>query len=253
MTRTTPPLTSDSTNAIGMPLVGFGTYQMSVEQAEQSVAEALKVGFRHIDSAQGYNNEVGTGNALKASGIPREELFVTTKLFPGYSAWGAPEKTFEDTIASCEQSLKELQLDYVDLYLIHLPSASTRLEQYKSLVELQKMGKVRHIGVSNYDVRHLQELEAANLPTPAVNQVEFHPLCAQAKLTPYMLERKILPVAYSSLATMSDWRAKQCQGGDTKADEKGAAQALQQELCQKLSVNEAQLLLRWGCNVAMPF
>ncbi len=100
-----------------MPLVGFGTYQLSTEQAESCVKEALNAGFRHIDSAEGYNNEVGAGKGIKAAGVSRDEIFVTTKLFPGFQQWGAPEKTYEQTIETLKNQLLQLQLDYVDLYL----------------------------------------------------------------------------------------------------------------------------------------
>jgi len=239
-------ITSLSKNNIGMPLVGFGTYQMTPDVAEKSVAEALKVGFRHIDSAEGYNNEEGTGRALKACGIPREELFVVSKLFPGYSGWGVPDKSYEQTKESFRKSLKELQLDYLDLYMIHMPAASTRVDQYRALVDLKKEGLVKHIGVSNYDERHLEEIENAGLPTPECNQVEFHPLCAQAKLNPIMEKKGICPVAYSSLATMSSWRTKEGQGGEHKADTKSEAQAVQKEMSERLGIPEGKILLRWG-------
>ena len=148
-------LTATSKNSLGMPLVGFGTYQLSTEQAEEAVALALQAGFRHIDSAEGYHNEEGTGKALAACGIPREEIFVTTKVFPGYTGWGMPEKGYEETLEACGKSLNALQLDYIDLYLIHVPS-SLRLEQWRALVELKKQGKVKHIGVSNFDTPLLQ-------------------------------------------------------------------------------------------------
>jgi len=239
-------ITALTRNKIGMPLVGFGTYQMKADQAEKAVAEALRVGFRHIDSAEGYHNEEGTGKALAASGVPREELFVVSKLWPGYQAWGMPEKTYDQTIESFKKSLKDLQLEYLDLYLIHVPAASTRIDQYRALVDLKKQGLVKHIGVSNYDERHLKEIEDAGLPTPECNQVEFHPLCAQAKLNPVMEAKGIVPVAYSSLATLSSWRTKEGQGGEHKADTKTEAIAVQKEMSERLGVPEGKILLRWG-------
>jgi len=243
---TATKITALSRNEIGMPLIGFGTYQMKPDDAERSVTEALKVGFRHIDSAEGYNNEEGTGRALKACNIPRKELFVGSKLMPGYSAWGMPEKDYDQTVASFHKSLAALQLDYLDLYMIHMPASSTRIDQYRALVDLQKKGLVKHIGVSNYDKRHLKELEDAGLPTPACNQVEFHPLCAQTKLNPIMEEKNIAPVAYSSLATLSSWRTKEGQGGENKADTKIEAQTVQTEISERLGIPEGKILLRWG-------
>lgn len=245
MASTTAALTALSRNKIGMPLVGFGTYQMKPDEAEKSVAEALKVGFRHIDSAEGYNNEEGTGRALKASGIPREELFVTSKLFPGYAGWGVPIKTYDQTMESFQKTLSDLQLEYLDLYLIHMPSDAS-VDQYRALVELKKQGLVKHIGVSNYGDTRLKELEDAGLPTPEANQVEFHPICAQAKLNPIMEQKGIVPIAYSSLATLSSWRTKEGQGGEVKADTKAEAQKVQKEISERLGVPEGKVLLRWG-------
>ena len=125
-------LTKESVNEIEMPLVGFGTYQLSTEEAEASVTEALKAGYRHIDSAEGYNNEAGTGRALRVSGLSRDDFFVTTKLFPGNKLWGAPEKTYAQTIETLKKQLIDLQLDHVDLYLIHAPLAELRLEQWSA-------------------------------------------------------------------------------------------------------------------------
>ncbi len=239
-------ITKTTRNTIGMPLVGFGTYQLSVEQAEACVKEALIAGYRHIDSAEGYSNEEGTGNGIQASGVSRDDIFVTTKLFPGYKGWGSPEKTYEQTIETLKNQLKQLKLDYVDLYLIHAPLAELRLEQWKAFVELKKSGLTRHIGVANYNEERIKEILDAGLAKPEANQIEFHPICAQKSLTKYMKENAIAPIAYSSLAPLSTWRAEEGQGGEVLAEIKIKCQVLIKEIALKLKVSEAQLLLRWG-------
>jgi 2,5-diketo-D-gluconate reductase A len=239
-------LSQSTRNGIDMPLVGFGTYQLSIDQAEFCVTEALNAGFRHIDSAEGYNNEEGTGNGIKAAGVSRDDIFVTTKLFPGYKQWGAPEKTYEQTIETLKNQLKQLQLDYVDLYLIHAPLSELRLEQWSACVELRRAGLTRHIGVSNYNEERLQEIVDAGLATPEANQVEFHPMCARIDLTRYMKEHSIAPIAYSSLAPLSTWRAEEGQGGEVLAEIKEECQLVTHEIATKLKVSEAKLLLRWG-------
>jgi 2,5-diketo-D-gluconate reductase A len=239
-------ISKSTRSGIGMPLVGFGTYQLSVDQAEFCVNEALKAGFKHIDSAEGYNNEEGTGKGIKAAGIPRDDIFVTTKLFPGYKPWAAPEKTYKQTIETLKNQLRQLQLDYVDLYLIHAPLSELRLEQWNALVELKKSGLTRHIGVSNYNEEKLREIFDADLPKPEANQVEFHPICAQTDLTRYMKENSIAPIAYSSLAPLSTWRAEEGQGGEVLAEIKEECQLVTNEIAAKLEVSEAKLLLRWG-------
>lgn len=239
-------LLKNSRNCIEMPLVGFGTYQLSTSQAEICVAEALKAGFRHIDSAEGYNNEEGTGKGIKAAGVSRDDIFVTTKLFPGYKQWGAPEKTYEQTIETMKNQLKQLQLDYVDLYLIHAPLSELRLEQWNAIVELKKLGLTRHIGVSNYNEESLKEILDADLAKPEANQVEYHPICARIDLTRYMEENSIAPIAYSSLAPLSTWRVEEGQGGEVLAEIKKESQLVTNEIATKLKVSEAKLLLRWG-------
>jgi 2,5-diketo-D-gluconate reductase A len=239
-------LSKSTRNGIGMPLVGFGTYQLSIDQAELCVKEALKAGFRHIDSAEGYNNEEGTGKGIKAAGVSRDAVFVTTKLFPGYKQWGIPEKTYEQTIATLKNQLKQLQLDYVDLYLIHAPLSELRLEQWNAFMELKKAGLTRHIGVANYNEERLKEISDAELVIPEANQVEFHPICAQVDLTRYMKENSIAPIAYSSLAPLSTWRADNGQGGDVLVEMKKECQLVTNEIAIKLKVSEAKLLLRWG-------
>lgn len=239
-------LSQSTRNGIDMPLVGFGTYQLSIDQAEFCVREALKAGFRHIDAAEGYNNEEGTGKGIKAAGISRDEIFVTTKLFPGYKPWGAPEKTYEQTIGTLKNQLKQLQLDYVDLYLIHAPLAELRLEQWSALIELKKSGLTKHIGVSNYNEERIKEIADAGLAKPEANQVEFHPICAQVDLTRYMMAHSIAPIAYSSLAPLSTWRTEEGQGGEVLVEIKKECQVITKEMAAKLKVSEAQLLLRWG-------
>lgn len=233
-------------NKLGMPLVGFGTYQLTTEQAEVCVRDALQAGFRHIDSAQGYNNEVGTGKAIKAAGIARDEIFVTTKLFPGYAPWGSVEKTFDDTINTLKHQLTELQLDYVDMYMIHAPFSSLRLDQWQACMELKKMGLTKHIGVANYNVSRLKEIIAAGLALPEANQVEFHPLCAQVELTKFIRQKGIVPIAYSSLAPLASWRMEAGQGGEVLSEIKAESQIVLSEMANRMNVPQAKLLLRWG-------
>ena len=233
-------------NALGMPPLGFGTYQLSTEQARACVQEALRAGFRHIDSAEGYANESGTGEAIKAVGMPRDELFVTTKVFPGYAPWGTQEKDYKDTVATLKRQLLELQLDHVDLYLIHAPFSKLRLEQWRACVELKKQGLTRHIGVANYNRTRIQEMLDAGLSAPEANQIEFHPLCSQPELSEFMRAQNIEPVAYSSLAPLSTWRTEEGQGGEVLAETKAVAQSVIQTIAEKLEVSEAALLLRWG-------
>ena len=239
-------ISQSTRNGIGMPLVGFGTYQLSIDQAEFCVKEALNAGFRHIDSAEGYQNEEGTGKGIQAAGVSRDDIFVTTKLFPGNKQWGAPEKTYKQTIDTLKNQLKQLQLDHVDLYLIHAPLSELRLEQWAALVELKKLGLTRHIGVSNYNEERIKEILDAGLPQPEANQIEFHPLCAQIDLTRYMKEHAIAAIAYSSLAPLSSWRVEEGQGGEVLAEKKAECQSVIHDIAAKLQVTEAKLLLRWG-------
>ena len=160
-----------------IPQLGFGVFQVDPEETESIVTEALKVGYRHIDTAAVYGNEEGVGRAIAASGIPREELFITTKL------WNADQGT-ESAHRAIDLSLHQLGLDYVDLYLIHWPSPKRGLfvESWLALEEIQKSGKARSIGVSNFQKAHLDEILEAGTIVPAVNQVELHPAFAQRDL-----------------------------------------------------------------------
>ncbi|GEB97713.1 2,5-diketo-D-gluconic acid reductase [Corynebacterium flavescens] len=151
-----------------IPQLGYGVFQVDPDKTEELVLEALRVGYRHIDTAAIYGNEEGVGRAIAKSGIPREELFITTKL------WNDRQT---DAAAALDESLHKLGLDYVDLYLIHWPCPANDhyLEAWKELIKLRDAGKTRSIGVSNFEIEHLEKLETYTDVEPVVNQVELHP------------------------------------------------------------------------------
>jgi 2,5-diketo-D-gluconate reductase A len=239
---------------IQMPLIGFGTYLIPNDEVQPVVLEALRAGYRHIDTAEAYGNEEGVGRALQTGlpelGLSRKDIFVTTKLWPGNDAWGQPLKTYQPTIESLNQSLSNLKLDYVDLYLIHAPLArEQRLEQWKALVALRQMGKVRAIGVSNFNITHIEEIKSAGLPLPDADQIELHPWSQKPALTSYLRDNNIASIAYSSLVPLSTWRTAPGQDSAKTASMKQAGTAADSPfklMAQKYGVTEAQVLLRWG-------
>lgn len=178
------------------------------------------------------------------------DIFLTTKLWPGNPQWGDPPKDFDDTIAACETSLKMLQRDSVDLYLIHAPFAGPkgRLAQWKALCELKKQGKVKAIGVSNWTQEMIEALAWKGLEKPAVNQIELHPLCQRKEYVAWMKSQDIQPVAYSSLAPLSSWRSNDEMKGnkDDVADRLKAANETFMAIAQAYKVSEAQVLYRWA-------
>ena len=233
-----------------IPAVGFGTYLISNDDAATAVGTAIASGYRHIDTASGYQNEttvgVGIRDGLVLSGVSRDALFVTAKLWPGNPAWGDAPKTKEQTIAECDASLERLGLDYVDLYMIHAPyGGDQRLEQWRALLDLQTAGKARSVGVSNFNQDHLEEIKAAGLPMPDANQIELHPWSQKPDLIAYMAENGIAPIAYSSLVPLSTWRTEAGQDS-AKTEDMMADGGAFKGMAAKYGVTEAQLLLRWG-------
>ena len=180
-------------NGIEMPMVGFGVYQVSDEDTEKAVLEALKAGYRLLDTAAVYGNEAGVGRAIKASGIPREEIFVTTKL------WIQRENGYENTKKALEDSLTRLGLDYVDLYLMHQPFGDVH-EQWRAMEDLYKAGKARAIGVSNFHMDRLMDLITCHEIVPAVNQIETHPFYQRDAEIAFHKELGILQQAWAPLA-----------------------------------------------------
>lgn len=240
-------------NGVELPSVGFGTYLIDNDDAQAVVSRALGAGYRHIDTAEGYRNEAGVGAALREAmnaGATRDDLFVTTKLWPGNPAWGQQPKTHASTLESIGASLDRLGLDHIDLYLIHGPfAAEHRLDQWRALVEARETGKVRAIGVSNYREVHIEEIRDAGLPLPDANQIELHPWSQKTELVTYLREHRIQPIAYSSLVPLSTWRTAQGQDSaktEQMREEGKKGDAPFRVMARKYGVSEAQILLRWG-------
>jgi len=171
-------------NGVEMPILGFGVFQVTdLAECERSVLNAISTGYRLIDTAQSYGNEEAVGKAIKQGGVPREELFITTKLWIQSNGYEGAKKSFEN-------SLKKLQLDYLDLYLIHQPFGDVYGE-WRAMQELYKEGKVRAIGVSNFHPDRLMDLIVHNEIVPAVNQIETHPFHQQIEAQKFLQENNV--------------------------------------------------------------
>ena len=177
-----------------MPLLGLGVYKATGEnEAENSIISAVESGYRLIDTASAYKNEENVGRGIARCGVSRGELFVTTKV------WNTAQR-IGDIQGAFDRSLERLKLDYVDLYLIHWPVPGCYLSTWKELEKIQQSGRALSIGVSNFEIRHLEELAKISNVVPAVNQIECHPLCYPKELIDYCQSRGIQIQAYAPLA-----------------------------------------------------
>ncbi|HRH60051.1 MAG TPA: aldo/keto reductase [Chitinophagaceae bacterium] len=209
-------------NDIQMPLLGLGVYDMYNKEAEQAVLDALQIGYRLIDTAAMYNNETEIGNAVQKSGLRRSEIFITTKVANYNQGYDATLKAFD-------VSLQNLQMDYVDLYLVHWPIKGKRKDTWKALEKLYADKRVRAIGVANYLIPFLDELAGYATVTPALNQVEFTPWLFQKDLLEYCAAKNIQLQSYSPI---------------TRGKKFDDARLIQ--LCKKYDKTPAQIILRWN-------
>ena len=180
-------------NGVQMPYLGLGVFQSGEgKEVIEAVNWSLEAGYRHIDTASAYNNEVGVGKAIMESGIDRSEIFITSKV------WNS-DQGYETTLKAFDTSLEKLKLDYLDLYLVHWPVEEKFADTWKALEELYDTGRVKAIGVSNFHIHHLEKLLLTANISPMVNQVEFHPYLQQPELFHYCKTKKIQYEAWSPL------------------------------------------------------
>jgi 2,5-diketo-D-gluconate reductase A len=181
-------------NGVLIPQMGFGVFLIQPADTKDATMAALEIGYRHIDTAQMYGNEAQVGEAVRASGIDRDDIFVTSKLNNGFHA-------YDDALDAFDQTLKELAFDYLDLFLVHwpLPGVGDYVETWKAMEEIYRSGRCRAVGVSNFQKHHLQRLFAETEILPAVNQIEVHPYLVQDELRAFNSEHGIATEAWSPL------------------------------------------------------
>lgn len=211
-------------NGLKMPQLGFGVWQVEDDAAEAAVSKALEAGYTSIDTAMIYKNEKGVGRAIKQSGISRDKLFITTKV------WNS-DQGYDNTLRAFDESLERLGLDYVDLYLIHWPTPEydQYIDTYKALEKLYHDGRAKAIGVCNFDIEHLEHLLKECEVKPVLNQVECHPYLAQNELKDFCRKHDIFVEAWSPLD----------QGGDVLKDE------VVLKIAEAHGKTPAQIVLRW--------
>ena len=242
-----------NTNNI-VPRIGLGTYNMNSQEAEEMTYAAIEYGYRHIDTAAVYRNEDGVGKALRKifadTDLKRSDITITTKLWPGGLVKVDRVKNKEGTIKSLDKSLRNLDLDFVDLYLIHSPHAKNkRLDQWETLLSQQEQNKVKNIGVSNWGINHIEELNDKGYPLPAANQIELHPWSQKPELVSYLKEKGIDIIAYSSLVPLSTWRHKDGENSlktDEMYKDSENSESPFKKLASQYEVTEAQVLLKWA-------
>jgi len=228
---TVPSLTLH--DGVEIPQLGFGVFQVPPEETQEVVEHALEAGYRHVDTAAAYRNEKGVGAAIAASGLAREEVFVTTKL------WNS-QQGYDSTLAAFDASIGRLGLDYVDLYLIHwpMPTEDRFVDTWRAFERIRDEGLVRTIGVSNFRIEDLERLQAETETLPTINQVELHPRLQQAELRAWHAEHRVATEAWSPLAQ-----------GDLLDDETIA------RVAERHGRTPAQAILRWHLqfgNVVIP-
>ena len=209
-------------NGVEMPLFGLGTWALRGRRGSQAILWALEAGYKLIDTAEIYGNEKEVGLAIKDSEIPREEIFITTKVYN-------TSQGFENTLKAFEGSLLKLNISYIDLYLIHAPVTDLRLETWKAMEKLSEEGKLRAIGVSNYNISHLNEHLEHFSVIPAINQVEFSPFLYQKELIDFCKSQNIVVEGYSPL---------------TKGDKLNTKTII--DIGKNYMKSPAQILIRWG-------
>jgi methylglyoxal/glyoxal reductase len=210
-------------NGVEMPAFGLGTFQSEQgETTSNAVRWALEAGYRAIDTAAAYGNEADVGRGIRESGVPREQIFVTTKL------WNE-EQGYDSTLRAYDASLKRLGLEYLDLYLIHWPMNTTRADSWRAMLRLYEEKRVRAIGVSNYIVRQLQELLNTSPVVPAVNQFEISPFLTRRKLVDFCQSQHIQVESYSPLARGKRWN-----------------DPVISDIAQRYGKSAAQIMIRWA-------
>lgn len=209
-------------NGVEIPVIGLGVFQVDDgDQVYDAVRSALEIGYRHIDTASYYQNEAGVGRAIADSGIPREEIFVTTKV------WN-DEQGYDETLIAIDRSLERLEMDYVDLYLVHWPVPGKYKDTWKALEKIYADKKARAIGVSNFHAHHLEDLIKDATVKPMINQIELHPQLSQVEVRDYCKKHDIAVEAWSPI------------GKATYLDE-----PVLQALAKKYKKTVAQIIIRW--------